>query len=156
MAGAGRRLSVALTDADGAWAGFLGGRQFVRISRIISVNLEFTTFAELYLPAERFGTFLDYKPRQLDGASVTHLLADQFNAPALRIAQRFGIGAIPDDAAERIGVPAGTIGIEWEHRAYTYRATPLYYQRVYVPPNRRKIEIWDLKESAPAPGREAV
>lgn len=136
-------LSVERSAAAGPWAKFLGAGPFVRMARIISVNLEFTTFAELFLAAERFGTFLAYKPRQLDGVSITHLLAGQFNAPALKIAQRFGIAVIPEEVAGQIGVPAGTSGIEWEHRAYTYRAAPLYYQRVYVPPNRRKIEIWD-------------
>ena len=136
-------LSVERSQAGGPWASFLGAGPYVRIARIISVNLEFTTFAELFLPAERFGAFLDYKPRQLDGVSVTHLLAAEFNAPALKIAQRFGIAPISAAVAGQIGVAPGTTGIEWEHRAHTYRATPLYYQRVTVPPNHRKIEIWD-------------
>ena len=47
-------LSVERSRADGPWRPFLGAAEFVRIARIISVNLEFTTFAEVFLPAGRF------------------------------------------------------------------------------------------------------
>src|SRR5690606_13588331 len=117
-----RVLAVQTTRERGPWSNILKGeRSLIRISRLISINLEFLTFGEIYLPAKRFRAFLDDDPRALDGVAFTHLLGERFNAPALHISQRVGFAVIPNGACELIGVPPGTLGMRWEQTAYTYR-----------------------------------
>ena len=56
----GRVLSVDLTEDTGPWSDFLGTADpFVRISRLINVNLEFQTFSQVFLPRRKFGDLLE-------------------------------------------------------------------------------------------------
>lgn len=135
-------VTIDAVGDDGPWAEFLVEEErFVRVKRVVSVNREFDTFGEFYVSASRFGAFLDYAPGDLDGVGFTHLLAEHFNAPSLRFEQRIGFVSMPAHVAAAIGTKEGQIGMLWQNRAFSYRDAPLYYQRFYLPPNNRNIEV---------------
>ncbi|QIE56639.1 GntR family transcriptional regulator [Pikeienuella piscinae] len=137
-------LSVERCGEAGPWCDFFRDeKDFVRITRLVSVNREFSAFGEFYLPASRFAMFLDYTPQALDGVAFTHLLATRFNAPALRISQRIDFAAIPARVCALIGVEPGAAGLLWSNRAHSFRDVPLYFQRFHLPPNGRSLELWD-------------
>lgn len=137
----GRVLSVDVTDEQGPWIAFLGeGTRCVRISRVISVNLEFQTFSQVYLPEEKFGAFLTM-PRSSISVPLTHMLSEQFNAPTLHVNHTVSCEPFSEEAALAIGEQPGGIGIHWEIFSYSYRNLPSFYQRVYLPLNRRKLQF---------------
>ena len=139
----GRVLSVELSDGQGPWSDFLGAdNRFVRISRVISVNLEFQTYSQVFLPEDKFGELLKM-PRSSISVPLTYMLSERFNAPTLHATHTVSCEQLPDDACLAIGQPPASIGMHWEIFSYTYRELPSFYQRVYLPLTARKLQFSD-------------
>lgn len=137
-----RLLTLERRIASGPWSPFFPpDTGFVYIARLFSVNLEFQAYAEAYLPEQRFGKFLQMSAQELGGSALTYMLAEQFNAPALNVTHRLGQLVLPSHVCAQIGVSQGTSGTEWELIGRSYRDEPIFYQRFFLPPTSRKIEI---------------
>ena len=139
-------LDLHSTDEQGPWTDFLGDeREYVRIRRRVSINLEFEAHSEFYLPASRFPLFAGMTGNELHGVSLEKLLGERLNAPTLRTVQRMQVRTLPADACRIIGVEEGVVGMLWEIQTYTYRDLPVAYQRVYLPPNGRHLEVREIR-----------
>ncbi|OWT59244.1 GntR family transcriptional regulator [Candidimonas nitroreducens] len=137
----GRVLSIKSTKATGPWSAFLAGEhRFVCISRLISVNLEFQTFSEVYLPEHKFGTLLK-EPLAHISMPLTQMLSERFNAPTLHVTHTISCGQLPHDACTAIGQALGSIGMHWEIFSYTYRKMPSFYQQVFLPLTARRLQF---------------
>lgn len=136
-------IDISRTEETGPWVGFLSPNDgsFIRIQRLISINQEFEIFSEVYLPADRFKTLADLKPKALSGVSVRDLLAERFNAPTLKTSQTMLCQELPPRVTRLIGVPVGQHGIKWIISGLSYRDAPITWQRVFVPPSDRNIEM---------------
>lgn len=140
----GRVLDVELSDGKGPWSDFLGAdNRFVRISRVISVNLEFQTYSLVYLPEDKFGDLLKM-PRSSISVPLTYMLSERFNAPTLHATHTVSCAQLPQDACLAMGQQSGSIGMHWEIFSFTYRKLPSFYQRVYLPLTARKLQFSDL------------
>lgn len=139
-------LDLRSTDEQGPWTNFLGEeREYLRIRRRVSINLEFEAYSEFYLPPSRSPLFADMRGNELHGVSLEKLLGEKLNAPTLRTVQRMQIRGLPPDACRVIGVENDTVGMLWEIQTYTYRDMPVAYQRVYLPPNGRRLEVREIR-----------
>lgn len=151
-----RLLVLERRTAPGPWTRiFPDENGFVYIRRLFSVNLEFQAYAEAYLPEKRFGRFLEMSSRELDGSALTYMLGEQFNAPALNVTHHFSQLPLPADVSAQIGVVTGTVGTEWELIGRSYRNEAIFYQRFYLPPHGRKIEVNPVEVSLPRVGEYA-
>lgn len=139
-----RMLSVALISGQGPWSHFLGAElDYVHIRRLMNIGGEFDIFSEIYLSGSRFRELAETDSRELDGTSIRDLLRDRFNAPTLSVEQTFCCQALPPRVCKEIAVPHGTYGILWEIRGSSYRDAPITFQRVYVPPADRPLQVLD-------------
>lgn len=139
----GRVLSVDLTEETGPWSYFLEAADaFVRISRLINVNLEFQTFSQVFLPHRKFADLLEM-PLSKISVPLTHMLSERFNAPTLHVTHTVCSEPLPPDASHAIGQEAGSNGMRWEIFSYTYRNLPSFYQRVYLPLTSRRLQFTD-------------
>ncbi len=135
-------LEIALTREAGPWSRLMPAEDsFVRITRIISVNLDFKVYNQIHLPAERFGSLLERSAQDLDGVGIVHILSRRFNAPLLRTVQLLQVLALPAPICAAVGVPAGTTGAKWDVDAYSYRGLPFAHHRTYLPPNECQLEV---------------
>jgi GntR family transcriptional regulator len=124
------------------WARFLGDDPaYVRIGRRINVNDEFQAFSQFYLPWSRFQGLLDVPHGELDGISLRVVLSRTYNMPTLHLDQRLQCASLPTAACRALGVDAGSPGMIWEIFARTYRRQPASYQRVYLPPGHRPVDL---------------
>ena len=140
----GRVLNVESTEAAGPWSAFLAGeRRFVCMSRLISVNLEFQTFSEVYLPERKFGALLEEPPASIS-MPLTYMLSERFNAPTLHVTHTVSCGQLPDAACVAIGQQPGSVGMHWEVFSYTYRKVPSFYQQVFLPLTSRRLQFPDI------------
>ncbi len=137
-----RVLDVTETSDRGPWQVALDApvSSFVRISRLVSVNTEFEIFSEVYLPKDRFAPLLDMADK-LDGVSIRDLLAERFNAPTLNTRQHMRCAPLPPRVARHIGVSPGQYGMVLTVCGMSYRETPIIWQRVFIPPSDRALEI---------------
>ncbi|MDQ0314972.1 GntR family transcriptional regulator [Amorphus orientalis] len=136
-------LGIEITRDTGPWKDFLQDPTdtFVRIHRLVSVNKEFEVFSEVYLPEHRFRDLATMKTTTLDGVSIRDMLAERFNAPTLNIRQTIVCQTLPPRVTRLIDQPAGQSGIVWTICGMSYRDTPITWQRVFVPPSDRVLEM---------------
>lgn len=142
-------IGVELTGAAGPWSQLFGARggEYVRIHRIASVNEEFDVFSEIYLPAERFAALAKMSQSTLNGVSFRDMLAERFNAPTLNTRQTMQCQALPPRVTRLIQLPSGQYGIVWTIAGMSYRDAPITWQRIFVPPSDRVLEIAPARAS---------
>lgn len=136
-------VDIALVDETGPWSAFLGESEegYVRLRRLVSVAREFSLFSEIYLSADRFAALTTMEHADLDGVSIRDALAERFNAPTLTVDQTLLCQPLPPRVTKLIDVPAGTFGIVWTIGGRSYRDAPITWQRVFVPPNDRPLDL---------------
>jgi GntR family transcriptional regulator len=140
-----RVLELKKTNVHGVWSElFPEERDFVLITRVININLEFQNYSRLYLPNSRFGSLLHLGLHDLDGAAMTHFISERFRVPTLRFVHHLWRAELPPDVCRKIEAPLGTIGTEWEILGFTYADRPVSYQHVYMPPHNRRLELRDV------------
>jgi len=124
------------------WTRFLGKDDaYIRIGRRINVNDEFQAFSQFYLPWSRFVGLMNVPREELDGISLRVVLSRTYNTPTLHLDQRLQCAFLPKVACRALGLEAGSPGMIWEIFARTYRRQPASYQRVYLPPEHRPIDL---------------
>lgn len=137
-------LGIAETTEPGPWSHFLKDEpSFVTLRRRLSVGGEFDVYSEFYLPGSRVRPLLDIPPDELDGVLLRDFLAERFNLPTLRMEQRMQCGLIPPRVCNLINLPRGSFGLIWHLLGYSYRDAPAIFQRAYVPPTDRALQIVD-------------
>lgn len=137
-----RMLSIDLVTEQGPWSTYLGAEDdYIHLRRLMNVGGEFDIFSELYVSGGRFGELADLEARSLDGISVRDYLRDRFNAPTLGVEQTFRCEALPPRVCRELALPHGAYGIAWEMRGRSYRDAPITFQRAYVPPSDRPLQI---------------
>lgn len=128
--------------AKAPWARFLGeDTAYVRIGRRINVNDEFQAYSQFYLPWSRFSGLIDVPRAELDGISLRVVLSRTYNTPTLELDQRLQCASLPVMACKALRLETGSPGMIWEIFARTYRRQPASYQRVYLPPGHRPIDL---------------
>ena len=137
-----RIIGVERTSESGPWSPFFGPdeSEYVWIRRLVSVNDEFEVFSEVYLPAGRFGD-LARSGALLDGISVRDMLAARYNAPTLRTRETIACQTLPPRVTRPLAVPPGQAGLVWTVCGMSYRDVPVTWQRIFVPPSDRVIEL---------------
>lgn len=139
-----RTLSINAVKAEGPVRDFFAAeRELVEIRRVINVNLEFQCLDTVFLSAAQFRSFLNMRPADLDGVSLNYELDTSYNAPTLRTEQRIRCMVLPDAACREIGLEAGSVGLQWETRGFSYRDAPLFFQHGYLPPSQRPLLLGD-------------
>jgi GntR family transcriptional regulator len=140
-----RVLSIESIRQKGPWAEFLGQEEsYIRLLRVLNVGGEFELFSEMHLSGEKFKDLLKVKPDELHGVLVRDYLTTHFNTPTLRLEQHLWCGLLPPRVCNLIHVPRNCMGLIWLLLAFTYRDAPAIYQKVYVPPTDRPLQILDF------------
>lgn len=139
-----RVISIEFTSVNGPWSDFLQKEgNYVHLQRVMNINGEFDVFSEVFVSGSRFEALGRSKPEELDGTSIRDLLSERFNAPTLRVDQALRCIPLPPRVCQQIGVTRGTFGVEWEMRGRSYRDVPVTFQRAYLPPSDRPLQILD-------------
>ena len=138
-------VSRSLFAEHGPWSAFLGraGGAVVRVDRRISINDEFDVYSKFFVQADRFGAFLKKPKRELEGMNFKLLLSQEFGTPVTRLSQTLSVCAAPADVASALGLKKPAVVSMIGIRAATGAGDPVYYQELYIPPNRRRLYIDD-------------
>ncbi len=135
-------LSIERLEGPGPWSVFLGDDVFfVMLQRRLSVNDEFSVFSEIFLSGTRFDRLLDIPVTDFDGVLIRDYLSLHFTCPTLSVEQRIQALPLPPRVCQVIGAASGTAGLFWELMARSYRDQPAVYQRVFLPPSDRPLQL---------------
>jgi DNA-binding GntR family transcriptional regulator len=129
----------------GPWSAHLApdGGDVIRIDRVINVNDEFLVDSRFYLDAERFAKMLTRPAAELDGANLKIVISREFGLPVTQVAQTMSTVRFPDTVRRALKLRHAVTGTLLEIAASAGRDRPLYYQELYIPPNRRRLVMSD-------------
>jgi len=135
-------FSIALVDERGSWSDFLNdSRQYLRITRVISVRDEFKLLSDFYLASSPFESLMSIPQQEICNASIKNLLQIRFNLPTLATEWRMRSLVIDDGWAKTLCEDAGTLGTQFDVYGYTLHEAPLFFHRFIAPCNKRVMKI---------------
>jgi GntR family transcriptional regulator len=142
-------LSRELTHATGPWTKFLGQSAdgIVRIDRCLTINDEFDVYSKFFVRADRFGTLLDRPARELEGINFKLLLSREFGTPVSRLSQTLAVSKPPPIVCKALQLKSSASVTVLDASASTHTGTPVYFQSLYIPPNRRQLSLDDMTRS---------
>ncbi len=138
-------VSRGLTSERGEWSDFLDqvGEDIIRIDRRISINDEFDVYSKFFVKSERFGALLKKPVRELEGMNFKMLLSREFGTPVTRLSQTLSVTRAPVEVTAALTMKERAVVTVIDIRASTSSGEPIYYQKLYVPPNPRRLFIDD-------------
>jgi GntR family transcriptional regulator len=127
-----------IVKTRGVWSQFLAESQStILITRRINVADEFDCISDYYIDSERFMPVMKIPFEQLHRTTIRHLIARDFNAPALSISQSIVAGAFPQRIKHLL---RGTeLGMTLTVRSCTHNDAPISFQQIFIPANARPL-----------------
>ena len=132
-----------LVAAEPPWEDALGfdPAGYVRIRRIVQIGDVLRCWSEMYLASGRFARILKLPLADLASVNLKQVLATQFNAPTLAIAQTVCVRTFPPTIRQALDVPPRSVGLLLQIVATSRRGEAISFQRIYVPPSDLELEI---------------
>lgn len=134
--------SIDVIHEDGPWSRFLSlSLSFIRVCRTVRVNGQMTLWSEVYVDGDRFRPLLDMPLDLLSTKNLRVFLHERYNAPTFRMVHRVRCRDISEEIAALIGCKPGISGLELNAYGYSYRDSPIIFQRIVIPPTELELEI---------------
>jgi DNA-binding GntR family transcriptional regulator len=125
----------------GPWSRHLGSASILCIERALRIGDEFRVFSRFWCDPTRLPALASLPFRKLSGENFKDIVWRETRQLVGRISTCLSTAALPSDACKAIGVRRGTQGQLLEISAYVGRDQPIYYQELYIPPNRRRLHL---------------
>ena len=150
-----RVVSRKRTRDHGPWSDHVArdGGDVIRIDRVIDVNGEFQVYSKFYVNAARFASLLTRPAAGLDGANLKILISREFSLPVTHVSQTMSTVRFPEAVQRALRLRRAVTGTLLEIAASAGRDRPLYYQELYIPPNRRRLVMSDTVPGQSIPVR---
>jgi DNA-binding GntR family transcriptional regulator len=126
---------------EGPWSEHLGSASIVCIERALRIAQEFRVFSRFWCDPVRLPSLASLPFRKLAGENFKDVVWRDTRQLVGRISTHLSTVALPADACAAIGVRRGTRGQRLEISAFVGREQPIYYQELYIPPNRRRLHL---------------
>lgn len=137
-----RALKRGIQKKDGPWRLHVPGTQsFVAVTRIIDVNGEFNLLSDFYLDGDRFAELADEPIRQFDRVVLRNLLTERYGVRTKSARQLLRCEPLTARDCRILKLKRGSIGMILETFGTDQNDTPIYYQRVVIPQNDRKLDV---------------
>lgn len=126
---------------EGPWSSHLGGSPLLVIDRTLDINHEFTVFSRFYADPKRMPAFATLPVRKLSGENFKEIIWRESHQMVSRIVQHLSNLVFPSAIAKATGLGRGARGSLLEVRAFLGGNSPIYYQELYIPPNRHRLQL---------------
>lgn len=137
-----KAVSRTKADALGPWSEHLGpSGSFLRIDRVLDINHEFAVFSRFYVDSRRMPAFAELPLRKLSGQNFKEIIWRESHQPVSRLTQHLSNVKFDAEVAGATDRRQGTQGLLLEVRAFLSTGSPIYYQELYIPPNRRRLRL---------------
>jgi DNA-binding GntR family transcriptional regulator len=125
----------------GSWTRHLGAARVVCIDRVMRIASEFHVFSRFWFDPARLPALATQPFRDLSGENFKDVIWRETHQMVGRISRFLSTGTLPADICRAIGVRRATRGQVLEIYAFVGRDKPIYYQELYIPPNRRRLQL---------------
>lgn len=131
----GKELWVKLLNKD--------SDEIIQIDRLMDIGHEFFVYIRFFLNGVKYDAFLEKPVEELESSNFKSILRQEYNLPITEMAYTLRIDSLPDEICKAIEVSEGTVGLVYEIVANSGPKSPVYYQEIFIPPNKRKLYISD-------------
>lgn len=125
----------------GPWSGYLSAGNVVCLERLFTVANEFVIYTHLYFDSTIFPELIRMPAEKLNGANMKDLLSREWHRPPSRYTEHLSVRVFPPQICTAIKVKPRTSGAVLEIVAYDRRGEALYFQDLFIPPNRRRLLV---------------
>ena len=126
---------------EGEWSRYIRGPRVVCIERLFSINDEFLIYTRLYIDGERLPSLASRRPAKLHGVNFKDLIRNEYRLPLTRFSENLRVAVFEPSICAAMRVKKGTAGAVLEIVAYDAGGTPIYFQDLFIPPNRRRLFV---------------
>lgn len=127
------------------WARLLDPQQgrLIQIDRKINIGDEFPIYNRFFVSARKYDRFLLRPNQELHSADFKTLLHREYNVAFTTFSYAIQMVKFPDAICHALGLDMGAMGTLVEILASSERKGPVYFQELYIPPNKFKLYITD-------------
>lgn len=137
-----RAMTPRIIQKRGPWSDFMPeAKQFVVVRRVISVNDEFDFLTDFYFNGQRFGALMDLPRAEFSRTVLRNVLTERFGVITKNSRQMLRIETPSPQIARKLNIAPDTPAMILEVFAVDQTDLPIYYQRVVIPENKRKLEL---------------
>jgi DNA-binding GntR family transcriptional regulator len=138
-------MSKKIVKKQTTWSQLINpnGTGLIQIDRLISIVDEFLIFSKFFLSAKKFKGFLQKSDKELSSLNFKTILHQEYNVSFANMSYSLQTCTFPTDICQAIKMQEGTAGLLVEIFAFSRYNKPVYYQEVYIPPNKFKLYISD-------------
>lgn len=127
---------------QGPWARHMpGADSYVKVSRLIDVNGEFNLISDFYFDGERFADLASEPTRMFDRIVLRNLLFERYGVRPKSARQLLGFAPLSPRDHRLLKLADGSSGIILETFGADLQDAAIYYQRVVIPQNERKLVV---------------
>jgi DNA-binding GntR family transcriptional regulator len=128
-------------ETAGCWSRHLGTEPVICVERILGIGEEFKVFSRFYADPARLPAFAALPLRKLSGENFKEIIWRESHQPIGRIDQFLSVIVMPAEVCDAIEVKRATSGQLLEVAAFSGRTSPIYYQELFIPPNKRRLHL---------------
>jgi GntR family transcriptional regulator len=118
-------------------------KNIIQIDRLADIGHEFFVYIKFFLNGDKFDKFLQKPIEDLERSNFKTILRQEYNLPTTHMSYTLRVTELPAEISRAIKVAKKTIGLVYEIVASSGKMNPVYYQEIYIPPNKRKLYISD-------------
>jgi len=132
------------------WAAQLNPKsgRLIQIDRILDIGGEFSIYSQFFLSADEYRVFLTMSKEELTSVNYKTILRQVYQVSIANLAYSLQMTALPLHICRAIEVAPEIIGLLLEIMATAGSQNPVYFQKVYIPPNKRRLYISDSSSLA--------
>lgn len=129
------------TSGDGEWTPHLEPGPKMCIERILRVSNEFDVFSRFWFDSARLPALASRPLKTLARENFKELILRESGLPIGRTTQYLSTARLPADIARHLELRAGVSVQRLDIAAFGGRDRPVYFQTLWIPPNRRRLQL---------------
>ena len=126
---------------EGAWTRHLRAPRIVCIERVFRIGSEFRVFGRFWFDPARLPSLAALPYRKIGGENFKDIIWRESHQSVGRISRMLSSVSLPPEACRAILTHRGARGQLLEIAAFVGRDGPIYYQELYIPPNKRRLHL---------------
>lgn len=137
-----RAIKLRTLSKRGPWSQYMtGAKSFIVITRLIDVNAEFNLLSDFYIDGDRFADLAEEPLKIFHRVVLRNLLAERYGIRANSARQHLGCQTLTARDCRIAKIKNGSIGMVLETFGTDNKNSPIYYQRVVIPQNNRRLVV---------------
>ncbi len=126
---------------EGPWTRHLRAGRVACIERVFRIAGEFRVFGRFWFDPSRLPSLLALPFRKLSGENFKDIIWRDTHQSVGRLSRMISAITLPPEAARAMLLHRGSRGQLLEVAAWVGREGPIYWQELYIPPNKRRLHF---------------